>query len=191
MRQLCSNKETMSLKLLCSQLAQKPLSLDILLLFEKLPNILEPLCQLLDNWSYEEDQGEYQPVYEEFGSILLLVLAFAYRYNLTAADIGIQTPDSCVAKILARGHISRQLDELTEQENGHINGWVHGLFDTEAGGLGDDLMSSCPPQDFYLLVAPLFQNIVVAYANGNLNDETLKGGVECEFILPRLAGSAH
>lgn len=191
MRQLCSNKETMSLKLLCSQLAQKPLSLDILLLFEKLPNILEPLCQLLDNWSYEEDQGEYQPVYEEFGSILLLVLAFAYRYNLTAADIGIQTPDSCVAKILARGHISRQLDELTEQENGHINGWVHGLFDTEAGGLGDDLMSSCPPQDFYLLIAPLFQNIVVAYANGHLNDETLKGGVECEFILPRLAGSSH
>lgn len=181
----------MSLKLLCSQLAQKPLSLDILLLFEKLPNILEPLCQLLDNWSYEEDQGEYQPVYEEFGSILLLVLAFAYRYNLTAADIGIQTPDSCVAKILARGHISRQLDELTEQENGHINGWVHGLFDTEAGGLGDDLMSSCPPQDFYLLIAPLFQNIVVAYANGHLNDETLKGGVECEFILPRLAGSSH
>ncbi|KAL2676733.1 hypothetical protein Neosp_010497 [[Neocosmospora] mangrovei] len=178
LRQYCHSKETMSLKLLCSQLAAKPQSLDVILLFEKLPTILEPLCQLLDNWRYEEDQGEYQPVYEEFGSILLLVLAFAYRYNLTATDVGAITPDSCVAKIIGRGHIARQGDELTEQENGHLGGWIHGLFDTEAGGLGDELMSSCPPQEFYLLVATLFQNIVVAYAHGYLNDESLKGGVE-------------
>jgi mediator of RNA polymerase II transcription subunit 5 len=171
----------MSLKLLCSQLAAKPQSLDVILLFEKLPTILEPLCQLLDNWRYEEDQGEYQPVYEEFGSILLLVLAFAYRYNLTATDVGAIGPDSCVAKIIGRGHIARQGVELTEQENGHLGGWIHGLFDTEAGGLGDELMSSCPPQEFYLLVATLFQNIVVAYAHGYLNDESLKGGVECEY----------
>lgn len=173
----------MSLKILCGQLAQKPLSLDVILLFEKLPTILEPLCTLLDNWSDEEDQGEYQPVYEEFGSILLLVLAFAYRYNLTAADMGIQSQDSCVAKILARGHISRQNDELTEQENVHMNGWIHGLFDTEGSGLSDELMSSCPPQDFYLLVAPLFQNMVVAYTHGYLNDESLKGGIECESLV--------
>jgi mediator of RNA polymerase II transcription subunit 5 len=171
----------MSLKLLCSQLAQKPLSLDVILLFEKLPTILQPLCTLLDNWPYDEDQGEYQPVYEDFGAILLLVLAFAYRYNLTALDMGIQSPDSCVAKILARGHIGRPNEELTEQEKTHLNGWIHGLFDTEAGGLGDELMSSCQPQDFYLLVAPLFQNTVVAYTHGYLNDESLKGGVECEL----------
>lgn len=189
LRQLCNSKETMSLKILCGQLAQKPLSLDVILLFEKLPTILEPLCTLLDNWSDEEDQGEYQPVYEEFGSILLLVLAFAYRYNLTAADMGIQSQDSCVAKILARGHISRQNDELTEQENVHMNGWIHGLFDTEGSGLSDELMSSCPPQDFYLLVAPLFQNMVVAYTHGYLNDESLKGGIEYlvdTFLLPSL-----
>ncbi|TWU77555.1 mediator complex subunit [Metarhizium rileyi] len=188
MRQLCNNKETMSLKLLCSQLAQKPQTLDILLLFEKLPTILDPLCHLLDNWRYEEDQGEYQPIYEEFGSILLLVLAFSYRYNLTAADLGITSPDSCIARILSRAHISRDRDELTEQEKGHMSGWIHGLF-TESGGLGDDLMSSCPPQDFYLLVATLFQNIVVAYTYGNLNDETLKGGIEYlvdTFLLPSL-----
>lgn len=180
MRQLCSNKETMTLKLLCAQLAQKPLSLDLLLLFEKLPNILEPLCQLLDNWHYDDDQGEYQPVYEEFGAILLLVLAFAHRYNLSAWDMGIQSSDSCVAKILNRAHLSRELDELTEQESNHLDGWIHGLFDSETGGLGDDLMSSCLPQDFYLLVATLFKNIVVAYSNGYLNDENLKSGVECK-----------
>lgn len=181
LRQLCHNKETMSLKAVCSQLAAKPLSLDVLLLFEKLPTILEPLCQLLDNWSYEEDQGEYQPVYEEFGAILLLVLAFAYRYNLAPSDMGITNPDSWVAKILGRGHLGRQGNELSDRERGHLDGWIQGLFDTEGGGLGDELMSSCPPQEFYLVVAPLFQNIVVAYAYGHLNDESLKGGIECEF----------
>ena len=183
MRQLCNNKETMTLKLLCTQLAQKPQSLDVLLLFEKVPDILGPLCQLLDNWRYEEDQGEYQPVYEEFGAVLLVVLAFAYRYNLSAADMGIQSPNSCVAKILTRAHIARQQEELTEQETGHLNGWIHGLFDNEAGGLGDDLMSSCPPQDFYLIVASLFQNIVTAYSHGYLSDDNLKSGVECEYQL--------
>ncbi|KAG5655855.1 hypothetical protein KAF25_000775 [Fusarium avenaceum] len=189
LRQSCHSKETMSLKLLCSQLAAKPQSLDIILLFEKLPTILEPLCQLLDNWRYEEDQEEYQPVYEEFGAMLLLVLAFTYRYNLNAVDIGITTPDSWVAKIIGRGHIGRQGDELTQRENDHLNGWVHGLFDTEAGGLGDELMSSCPPQEFYLVVAPLFQSIVVAYTHGYLNDESLKGGIEYlvdTFLLPSL-----
>lgn len=179
----------MSLKLLCAQLAQKPQSLDILLLFEKLPNILEPLCTLLDNWRYEEDQGEYQPVYEEFGAILLLVLAFTYRYNLSPADIGIQSADSCIAKILGQAHISRQIENLTEQENAHIGGWIRGLFDSDTGGLGDDLMSSCPPQDFYLLIATIFQNIVVAYTHQYLTDESLKGGVECQylfFLSPRL-----
>ncbi|KAG6003697.1 hypothetical protein E4U21_001805 [Claviceps maximensis] len=189
MRQLCHNKETMSLKMLCSQLAQKPQTLDIILLFEKLPAVLGPLCQLLDNWHYEEDQGEYQPIYEEFGSILLLILAFSYRFNLTAADIGIVSPDSSVAKILSRAHVSRERDDLTDQEKGHVTGWIKGLFDSDSGGLGDDLMSSCPPQDFHLLVATIFQNIVMAYTYGYLNDEALKGGIEYlvdTFLLPSL-----
>ncbi|KAG5978763.1 hypothetical protein E4U55_005966 [Claviceps digitariae] len=189
MRQLCHNKETMSLKMLCSQLAQKPQTLDILLLFEKLPAVLEPLCQLLDSWQYEEDQGEYQPIYEEFGCILLLILAFSYRYNLRAVDVGIVSPDSSVAKILSSAHVSRARDDLTDLEKGHITGWIKGLFDSDSGGLGDDLMSSCPPQDFHLLVATIFQNIVVAYTHGYLNDEALKGGIEYlvdTFLLPSL-----
>ncbi|KAH6606352.1 mediator of rna polymerase ii transcription subunit 5 [Trichoderma cornu-damae] len=189
LRQLCNSKETMSLKLLCSQLVQKPQSLDVLLLFEKLPAVLEPICQLLDGWRYEEDQGEYQPVYEEFGAILLLVLAFAYRYNLSPADIGILSADSNIGKIISRAHISRELDELSEQEDEHLGGWIHGLFDSDAGGLGDDLMSSCPPAEFYLLIATLFQNIVIAYTQGFLTDDALRSGVEYlvdTFLLPSL-----
>ncbi|KAJ0388195.1 hypothetical protein COL922a_000826 [Colletotrichum nupharicola] len=187
--QLCRNKETMSLKLLCSQLAQAPLSLDVMLLFEKPATILRPLCDLLDNWKYDEDQGEYQPVYEEFGSILLLVMAFAYRYNLSVSDLGIVSPDSFVSKLLGQGHQSRVFDELSEQQKGHLDGWIHGLFDSEAGGLGDELMSSCPPQDFYLLVSTLFQNIVLAFSTGHLSEESLRGGVEYlvdTFLLPSL-----
>ena len=178
---LCNNKETMTLKLLCSQLAKKPLSLDVMLLFEKPITILHPLCELLENWKYEEDQGEYQPVYEEFGSVMLLLLAFVYRYNLSPLDLGIRSSDSFVAKLLNNGQFGRALDELTDQERGHLDGWIHGLFDTGVGGLGDELMSSCPPQDFYLLVATLFQNIVLALGTGYLSEESLRTGLECKL----------
>ncbi|KXJ93094.1 mediator complex, subunit Med5 [Microdochium bolleyi] len=186
---LCSEKETITLKNICAQLAKKPLSMDVMLLFDKPATFLHPLCELLDNWRYDEDQGEYQPVYEEFGSILLLVLAFAYRYNLTAVDIGIRSPQSFVANLLNKGQWSRGLDELSEQEKGHLGGWIQGLFDNEAGGLGDELMSSCPPQDFYLLVPTLFHNMVLAFSVGYLQEESLKTGMEYlvdTFLLPSL-----
>ncbi|KAI1104909.1 Med5-domain-containing protein [Jackrogersella minutella] len=185
---LCHNKETMTLKLLCSQLAKKPLSLDVMLLFDKPITMLHPLCELLDNWRYEEDQGEYQPVYEEFGSVLLLVLAFIYRYKLNHADIGIR-PGSFVAKLLAIPQISRPLHEMTEQEKSHLGGWIGNLLDTESGGLADELLSSCPPQDFYLLVPALFQQIVLAFSTGYLGEENLKTGIEYlvnTFLLPSL-----
>ncbi|KAI0023544.1 mediator complex subunit Med5 [Xylariomycetidae sp. FL0641] len=186
---LCSSKETMSLKQLCGQLAKKPLSLDVLLLFGKPTAILHPLCELLDNWRYDEDQGEYQPVYEEFGAVLLLLLAFVYRYNFTPADLGIRSPDSFVAKLLHNGRLSKLFEELTDQEKSHMDGWVHGLFDTEAGGLGDELMSSCPPQDFYLLIPTLFSQIVLAFGTSHLDEESLKTGIEYlvdTFLLPSL-----
>jgi mediator of RNA polymerase II transcription subunit 5 len=177
----------MSLKSLCSQLARKPSALDVMLLFDKPISILQPLCELLDNWRYDEDQGEYQPVYEEFGLILLLVLSFTHRYGLSVVDLGIRTPDSFVAKLLNQGHLSRAMDELTEQEQSHLDGWIRGLF--EIGTLGDELMSSCPPQDFYLLVPTLFHHIVLACSTKNLSDDGLKSGLEYlveTFLIPSL-----
>lgn len=170
----------MVLKTLCSQLARKPSSLDIMLLFDKPTTILQPICELLDRWQYDEDQGEYQPVYEEFGSILLLLLAFVHRYNLSTIDLGLQSNDSFVGKLLVRGAISRSMDELSEQEKNYLDGWIRGLFNAEGGGLGDEPMSQCPPQNFYLLVPTLFHQIVMASSTGYLTDESLKGGFECE-----------
>ncbi|KAL8333077.1 hypothetical protein RB593_003021 [Gaeumannomyces tritici] len=187
--QLCDMKETMTLKTLCNQLARDPVYLDVLLLFDKLPTIVTPLCELLDNWRYDEDQGEFQPVYEEFGSVLLLLLAFIHRYNLTAADLGIRSADSFIAKLISRGHMALHLDELSEQEQSHLDKWIHGLFDSDAGGLGDELMSACPPQEFYLLIPTLFYNIVLAVSTGCLSEDSLKSGLEYlvdTFLLPAL-----
>jgi mediator of RNA polymerase II transcription subunit 5 len=177
----------MSLKTLCSQLAKKSSSLDVMLLFEKPITILQPMCDLLDNWRYDEDQGEYQPVYEEFGAILLLVLSFTHRYGLSTVDLGIRSSDSFVAKLISQGHLSRAMEDLTEQEQNHLDGWIRGLFDS--GGLGDELMSSCPPHDFYLLVPTLFHHIVLVCSTKHLSDEGLRGGLEYlveTFLLPSL-----
>ncbi|TGO83846.1 hypothetical protein BPOR_0584g00030 [Botrytis porri] len=189
-KHMCGNKETMTLKTLCSQLARNPSSLDIMLLFNKPTSFLQPICELLDNWRYDEDQGEYQPVYEEFGSILLLVVSFAHRYNLSTVDLGIKNPaESFVAKLLVHGHLSRALDPLSQQDQNHLDGWIRGLFEPEGGGLGDELMSSCPPQEFYLLVPTLFHHIVLALSTETLSEEGLKGGLEFmvePFLLPSL-----
>ena len=179
----------MSLKGLCSKLVKIPSSLDVMLLFDKPTSFLQPICDLLDNWHYDEDQGEYQPVYEEFGSILLLVLSYANRYNLSTVDLGIRNTDSFVAKLLNQGHLSRKMEQLSEQEQTHLDGWIKGLFDNESGGLGDELMSSCPPQDFYLLVPTLFHEIVLGCSTKNLSEDALKGGLEYlvdTFLLPSL-----
>jgi mediator of RNA polymerase II transcription subunit 5 len=171
----------MSLKTLCSHLASRPSSLDVMLLFDEPTIILQPICELLDGWRYEEDQGEYQPVYEEFGSILLLVLAFVYRYELSTVDLGLHNNTSFIGKLLVRGAISSSMDELSEQETDQLDGWIRGLFNSaEGGGLGDEPMSNCPPQDFYLLVPTLFHQVVLACSSGYLSDEALKGGLECK-----------
>ncbi|KAI9646513.1 mediator complex subunit [Ciborinia camelliae] len=190
-KHMCGNKETMTLKTLCSQLARDPSSLDIMLLFNKPTSFLQPICELLDNWRYDEDQGEYQPVYEEFGSILLLVVSFTHRYNLSTVDLGIKHPaESFVAKLLVQGHLSRALEPLSQQDQSHLDGWIRGLFEPEeGGGLGDELMSSCPPQEFYLLVPTLFHHIVLALSTDTLSEESLKGGLEFmvePFLLPSL-----
>ena len=190
MKRLCQNKETLPLKSLVTMLSKKPLSLDVLLLFESPVSILRPLCDLLDSWRYDEDQGEYQPVYEEFGAVLLLLLSFVHRYNFTASDLGLHNSrDSFVAKLLSSGYLSRTLEDLSEKESEHLGGWIHGLFDPEGGGLTDELMSSCPPQDFYLLVPTLFKQIILALSSGMLTEESLKSGMEYlvdDFLIPSL-----
>ncbi|KAI1002732.1 Mediator of RNA polymerase II transcription subunit 5 [Podosphaera aphanis] len=185
---LCSNKETMALKTICSKLSRKSSSLDVMLLFCKPISILQPICDLLDHWHYDEEQGEYQPVYEEFGSILLLLLCFVKRYDLTPICLGPRAPDSFVLKILQASQSSFP-SPASPMIQTHLNSWILSLFSPENSGLTDDLMSSCPPQEFYLSIPALFYSIVIASSSYNLASTTMASGLEYlvdTFLIPSL-----
>ena len=48
---------TMYLKTLCNLLSKRPQALDIVFQFTSPVSILRPLCQFLDEWRYDGDQG--------------------------------------------------------------------------------------------------------------------------------------
>lgn len=185
--QLCNQKESMTLKNICNSLSRRPQALDVILLFRSTKQILQPLCTLLDNWHWDSDQGENQPVYDEFGSILLLILNFKYRYDLKPYELGISSDDSFVLKLLDRGSCSQKLEDLTEKQNKDLGAWIGALFIAE--GISEETMSNCSPQEFYLLVTTLFSQSLGACEAGKLEFETLKGGFEYllePFLLPSL-----
>ena len=127
--------------------------------------------------------GEFQPPYEEFASILLLVLAVIHRYQLSDSDIGI-AEDNFVLELLARLSDSIPTSELTQAQSKHLSKWMQGLYATdehgETNGISDETMSHCPPQDFYLLVPTLFEQSIHGCRANALALNTLKGGLECE-----------
>ncbi|KAE8348360.1 mediator of RNA polymerase II transcription subunit 5 [Aspergillus coremiiformis] len=187
MHNLCNQKETMTLKSICNSLSRHPQALDVILFFRSAKHVLQPLCTLLDSWHWDEDQGESQPVYDEFGSILLLVLTFKYRYDLRPYDLGILSNDSFILKLLDRGSCSQKLDDLSDKQNKNLGAWITALFIAE--GISEETMSSCSPQEFYLLVTTLFNQSLAACEAGKLEFDTLKGGFEYllePFLLPSL-----
>jgi mediator of RNA polymerase II transcription subunit 5 len=125
--------------------------------------------------------GENQPVYDEFGSILLLILAFKYRYDLNQYDLGISNRDSFILKLLDRGSMSQKFNELGEAQNKNLAAWISALFIAE--GISEETMCSCSPQEFYMLVSTLFSQSVGACEIGKLEFDTLKGGFECMFFF--------
>jgi len=180
---LCHQKETVTLKGICNSLSRRPQALDVILLFRTAKQVLQPLCALLDSWHWDEEQGENQLVYDEFGSILLLVLAFKYRYDLSPSDIGISSNSSFLVQLFDRGVRSQKLSDLSEKQNRDIGSWITALFIAE--GINEETMSSCSPQEFYLLVATLFDQSLGACESGKLDFDTVKGGFECKKILVR------
>ena len=121
--------------------------------------------------------GEHHPVYDEFGSILLLILAFRHHFCLQEADLGINYHDSFVRSFLRMGCTPRQSSELTANERQHLGGWAKGLY--QAGHISDEFMATCSPKEFYLLVATLFDQSLRALQAGVLDTDTVKGGFEC------------
>ena len=47
----------MTLKTICNMLSTRPQALDVLLLFADPRTLLQPLCQLLDEWQEQDGQS--------------------------------------------------------------------------------------------------------------------------------------
>ena len=163
------------------------------MLFTPSNDFLQPLCHILDNWQEHEDQGllmrfafdegwlnfvgEYQPMYDEFGSILLFIILVQHRFKLQPHDLGIDSPNSFVLSYIKDACMGRSPADLTEHESKLLGGWIRGLFETE--GINDELMSMCRPKEFHLLVATLFDQCLTACQFKVLTLENLRGGFEC------------
>ena len=194
-RGMCEKKETLSLRSICGFLTRKPSSIDVILMFVKPVYLLEPLCVLLDTWRYEEDLGEYQPVYEDFGYILLLVLTTIHRYDLplTTSTLGDSSDpvDSFVPRLLTKGLIAQRIEDIeSEDTHAQLGGWIKEIF--EAEGISDHLMAACRPQDFYMLVPTFFFQSVMAAHRGVLEIDTLKDGFAYllePFLMPSLVSA--
>lgn len=184
---LCNNNDTMTLKGLCNSLSRKPVALDVIMLFNSPARLLRPLCSMLDDWQEHDDQGEYQPVYDEFGSILLFVVSVKGRFHLTFDDLGLDDPSSYLRRYFRTSTISRSVGDLSQRESEILGAWVKGLFEAEV--ISDELMSMCKPKEFHMLVATLFEQSMKARQNGVLTFEKLKGGFDFllePFLLPSL-----
>jgi mediator of RNA polymerase II transcription subunit 5 len=105
------------------------------------------------------------------------VAAFIHRYELEPHDIGI-AQSSFVAQLLSKGHISRQLQELSDEEKKYLNGWITGLFNPD--GITDEVMAQCRPQEMYLLAPTIACQAVAACAQGILDISTIKQGLDCK-----------
>ena len=192
MHSLCSNGDTMTLKGICNTLSRRPLALDVLLLFVQSDTLLRPFCQILDNWQDHEDQSEHQPIYDEFGSILLFVAAIQRRFSLEVHEMGIDAPDSFIVQYLHSSSTTRSVRELSQHNSELLGSWIKGLFETE--GISDELMSACRPSEFHLLVATLFDQSLKACQADVIGMDTLKGGFEYllePFLLPSLIAGLH
>ncbi|KAG9635883.1 mediator complex, subunit Med5, partial [Aureobasidium melanogenum] len=192
---LYTAKETMSLRTLCNIFSRRLPLMDIIFQYAQPSDVLSPLCNLLNEWTHDEDQSEYQPAYEEFASVLLLVLAVIHRYQLTEAEIGAFSSDSFITRMMKNMSTSIDVRALDDDQQKQLTKWVQGLYATdeqgETNGISDETMSHCPPQSFYLLVPTLFEQSVQACKLMALAVNTLKGGLEFllePFLLPSLIG---
>jgi mediator of RNA polymerase II transcription subunit 5 len=193
---LCVIKDTMSLKAVCNALLKKVSNLDVLMANSQPSVLLRPICNILNEWVPDhQEQSECQPPYEEFACILLFLLAAVHRYNLRPRDLNLEHNASFVAKLLHDTEVSLQMSGLTEEQSSQLGKWIEGLYATDehgdTTGIGDEVMSSCPPQAFYLLVPTLFEQSVLACKYGQVSISTVRGGLEFllePFLLPSLVG---
>ena len=174
----CQNKETHHLRDLANAILKNPDTINALAMFVRPSYWFGPLCTLLDEWRWDEIHGESQPVYEEFGSILLLIIASKRRLVMSVSDMGMQ--EGFVARYLGQEGVESAA--LSEEANKHLGEWIYAMYVADA--LSDEVTTACSPQDFYLLLPNLLRQSMLANQTGKLSLDSMKGGLECEFDHP-------
>ena len=99
------------------------------------------------------------------------------HFVLQHHDLGIHYQGSFVLKYLVSGRTSQEIDSLSEHEKQRLGDWIRWLLENE--GIRDEMMSTCSPKDFHLLVATIFDQCLRACQAGVVSLETLKAGFEC------------
>jgi mediator of RNA polymerase II transcription subunit 5 len=105
-----------------------------------------------------------------------------HRYDLSPADLGVSR-DSFVAKYIEEGQKSQALASLSEQQQKNLSTWIKILFNPDS--IADELLSTCRPQEFYLLVPTIFSQIIFAQSAQAIQPASLNTPFECR--LPILA----
>ena len=189
MHRYCQAKETQHLKDMANALVRQPATINALGMFVKPSHFLSPLCRLIDEWNWDI-HGESQPTYEEFGSVLLLIMTVKFRLGLPNRDLGLSLTNGFTAQYLSSGQSERRLEQLTEGERHNLGEWVHNLYESE--GISDDVTTNCSAKEFHLMVPTLLRQSMMALSRGNLRQEKLEGGLEYllePFLLPSLLSS--
>lgn len=90
--------------------------------------------------------------------------------------MGLDAGHSFILRLLESGANSQSPGMFSQTQEKQFTGWIHALFESEA--ISDDLMSTCPPQDFYDLIPTIFEQSLNACRKNIMSIETLKDGLE-------------
>ena len=116
-------------------------------------------------------------MYDEFGSIFFLILVLRQRFDLGIEELHITDHDSFVRRYILSGCVPLSVREMSDSQQQKLGGWVKGLYDSD--GISDELMSTCSPKEFHMLVATLFDQTLKACQSGVLGMDAIKNGFEC------------
>ncbi|KAK9446463.1 mediator complex, subunit Med5 [Limtongia smithiae] len=188
-----AQRETYKLRILAQEIALNTTTMNIMLVYRDPYEILLPLVECLDRWTYE-DESNFQDNYTDFGVILLLICSFYYHFNLELSEFSEQqlSVTSFCRKYLTSNGTAHPIELLTPDLSDLLGGWIMGLYDTN--GISDELMRSCTPMDYALLVPTIVQQSVEACNRNLLDIDTLKGGLEYffqPFLLAPAVGALH
>ncbi|KAK9238219.1 mediator complex, subunit Med5 [Lipomyces kononenkoae] len=188
---LSVQRETVKLRILAQEVALSTMTMNIMLLYRDPYEILRPLITCMDTWSYEDDSN-FQDNYTDFGLILLLICSFYYHFQLDLAKMDPLNENSFCMRYLTSSGVGHPIETLGQERSDLLGGWIMGLFDMN--GISDDMMRSCSPMDYALLVPTIFQQSVAACNRNFMDVDTLKGGLEYflqPFLLSSVVGALH